>query len=51
MLLVSILHPSHPPQAQKAKLVELGLACLARAEWAMAQAIHTTIRRGGYAHV
>lgn len=44
MVQINILHSSHLPQAQKAKVVDLGLACLARGEWAMVVAITTIIR-------
>jgi hypothetical protein len=50
MVQTNILHSSHPPQAQKAKLVDLGLACLARGEWGMVLDITTIIRARGYQH-
>jgi hypothetical protein len=50
MLNISIPHSSHPPQAQKTKLVDLGLACLARGEWQMVVAITQLIQWRGWSH-
>jgi hypothetical protein len=51
MLSTRISHSSQPPQAQKSTLVDLGLACLARGEWAMVSAITTIIWARGWRHV
>jgi hypothetical protein len=44
MIATKLTHSSHFPQDQKVKLVDLGVACLARGEWAMVVAITTIIR-------
>jgi hypothetical protein len=51
MVHTKIPHSSHPPQAQKAKLVDLGLVSLALGEWAMVSAITTIIWARGWRHV
>jgi hypothetical protein len=51
MLNTRIPYSSHPPQAQKTTLVDLGLACLAHGEWAMVSAITTIIWARGWRHV
>ena len=44
MIQPSIPHPSHPRQARKAQLVDLGLVFLTRSEWGMIAVITTIIR-------
>jgi hypothetical protein len=51
MVHTNIPHSSHLQQAHKAKLVDLGLACLARGEWGMVRTITKITSARGWHHV
>jgi hypothetical protein len=45
-----IPHPTQSPQAQKVKLINIGLACLARDAWDIVAAITRLIQRREWRH-